>query len=270
RVNDSVAIIDHYQGGQLIRTTDMGTTWTALFNNYFVAANKLQVLNDSLLFYKANDALFKSTDAGLNWALTFLVPAGAGIDAYHFPTMQLGYVVMTNLQSVEVYKTTNGGNDWSQIALLPEALAYSTDVLFENELDGWLVNGKDIFKTADGGVNWGYHQTLGYYPIRFRQFGDDLYIVGRGVAKLDRDASSLEAGPAGAGLTIYPNPTTGLLYLKSLDGPLHLTIYNAIGQPVFATDQVGQALDLTALPSGIYLLQFSDGRDVLSRKVLKQ
>ncbi len=61
------------------------------------------------------------------------------------------------------------------------------------------------------------------------------------------------------GLVIYPNPVTSTLTLESTTELPAFTIYNIFGQALasyeFATTQV----DVSALPSGIYFIRFSNG-----------
>lgn len=64
------------------------------------------------------------------------------------------------------------------------------------------------------------------------------------------------------GLQVYPNPTPDLLHLGiPVDDPLKISaaLFDMLGKKVFATDQlelIGNQyqLDLTGLPTGVYLL----------------
>ncbi|WP_170172681.1 beta strand repeat-containing protein [Hymenobacter rigui] len=82
---------------------------------------------------------------------------------------------------------------------------------------------------------------------------------------------------AGSSLTLYPNPTTdGLLTVKlaGYNKAVELTVYNAIGQQVrtvtVPAGRLEQPLDLTQLPSGVYMLRArtEGGTDV--RRIVKE
>lgn len=58
-------------------------------------------------------------------------------------------------------------------------------------------------------------------------------------------------------MKVYPNPTQGLLRLEGISGLSQTLIHDVLGQ--VAGQQSGPDLDLTALPSGWYLLDIRDG-----------
>ena len=76
-------------------------------------------------------------------------------------------------------------------------------------------------------------------------------------------------------LSVYPNPTTGLIYLKDYDissSPVKAEVRNSLGQIVFAeTDfKMNDAIDLSNKAQGMYFIQIKDGSKVQSFKVLNQ
>ncbi|GGG58367.1 hypothetical protein GCM10011378_38140 [Hymenobacter glacieicola] len=82
---------------------------------------------------------------------------------------------------------------------------------------------------------------------------------------------------AGSSLTIYPNPTPdGRLTLK-LQGytkAVELTVFNAVGQPVrtltVPAGRPDQALDLSQLPSGVYMLRARTEGGLDVRRIVKE
>lgn len=84
-------------------------------------------------------------------------------------------------------------------------------------------------------------------------------------------------------ITIFPNPTTGILHIKPNTNALaqssnltitSLTIHNAMGQPV-ATNTITQSnnqtitLDLSPLPAGVYYLTVRSGETTARHKIIK-
>lgn len=74
-----------------------------------------------------------------------------------------------------------------------------------------------------------------------------------------------ESGNGSSGLTVYPNPTSGLIKLQ-FDRSLHedyvdLQVVNTLGQEVYAAKQlraISQDLDLSFLPAGSYQLRVNN------------
>ena len=60
-------------------------------------------------------------------------------------------------------------------------------------------------------------------------------------------------------LTIYPNPTTGILYIETGENTLpEVTVYTAYGKRICTTN--GSQTDLSDLPAGVYILQVGNQR----------
>lgn len=72
-------------------------------------------------------------------------------------------------------------------------------------------------------------------------------------------------------ITVFPNPTTSVIYFKT-DTNLEnekITVFNLSGQLVAQKQIMGEnALDLSDLSAGIYLIQFSS-KNIKSFKIIK-
>ncbi len=61
-----------------------------------------------------------------------------------------------------------------------------------------------------------------------------------------------------AGLHVYPNPSTGTLYLSGTAGPVRYRVLNCQGQTLQAGEAAGpDGVDVKRLPGGMYLLEIS-------------
>ena len=72
-------------------------------------------------------------------------------------------------------------------------------------------------------------------------------------------------------LTLYPNPTTGIVKIKD-SGFREVRIYNTLGVLVRCFNTKGDddfEIDLSDLPNGIYVMQASDESQQLTRQVVK-
>ncbi len=74
------------------------------------------------------------------------------------------------------------------------------------------------------------------------------------------------------GFNYYPNPTTGLLYLKAIDNINNVSIYNLLGQKVITKEvqSMNTQIDLSGLTSSIYLMQVEVNGQTGTYKIVKE
>lgn len=73
-----------------------------------------------------------------------------------------------------------------------------------------------------------------------------------------------------AGINVYPNPNRGLFNV-SVDNETKLVIFNSAGKMVYnGVIEHTSTIDITNQADGLYILQFSNGKDVLQTKIIKQ
>ena len=77
-----------------------------------------------------------------------------------------------------------------------------------------------------------------------------------------------------ATIDVFPNPSTGVVYLSDATDVARATVTDALGRQVASFDAVdaGNGLDLSGLPTGMYLLHLIDagGESIQVTKVLRQ
>jgi len=77
-------------------------------------------------------------------------------------------------------------------------------------------------------------------------------------------------------ITIYPNPTAGLLTVKIAHLPQHsvssLTLFDMRGRVITQQQSLSDEnkLDISAQPTGMYIMQIAVGDEVTSWKIVKQ
>lgn len=74
---------------------------------------------------------------------------------------------------------------------------------------------------------------------------------------------------AAASITIYPNPSNGLVYVMNASSKMNYEVYRLNGQSLF-TQEGGGVLDLQALPKGVYLLEVKSGEQKICKKLILQ
>jgi hypothetical protein len=74
-------------------------------------------------------------------------------------------------------------------------------------------------------------------------------------------------------LLIYPNPAANVLNIEcSPSQNLMLTLFNLMGEPVMQRNSSGtkESVDISFLPSGMYIIKVSGGDREVQRKVVKE
>ncbi len=142
----------YYPQTNIFKTTNGGLNWTSQNSNSYREITSIFMINDLKGFYCAswNDSIGYTNDGGLNW-LRKKVGNGQGTREITFFDPMHGWVLGYGYPNY-VSRTTDGGTNWLV------HIFSSGDVqnlYFLNNLTGWIVgSGGQIWKTANGGVNW--------------------------------------------------------------------------------------------------------------------
>jgi aminopeptidase N len=77
--------------------------------------------------------------------------------------------------------------------------------------------------------------------------------------------------PSGLPLLLYPNPTSGRLFLLGPTPPYRLSVYNSLGQLQWTQDLTEPVSEifLSALPAGVYYLLMETAEESFCEKVIK-
>jgi GEVED domain/Secretion system C-terminal sorting domain len=83
--------------------------------------------------------------------------------------------------------------------------------------------------------------------------------------------TSVAATTAKATSLLYPNPATTAVYLKSENHDNHVTITNSLGQVMLSERVVaGEAVDIHALPAGVYIVSVQSRDGITTTKLTKE
>jgi photosystem II stability/assembly factor-like uncharacterized protein len=157
--------------GGLWRTTNGGVNWVQQLPGGTNAPYRIYMYNSQIGFLRtiSTSAIYKTTNSGFNW--TYIQTTGA-FDDFVMLDSQTGYRAV-GFDSDSVFKTTNGGLNWfgQKIPVVPNVYNnYSRikDLFPLNQDTLWGVYGyvqyinniyrfkAVIYKTTNGGLNWGY------------------------------------------------------------------------------------------------------------------
>ncbi len=102
----------------------------------------------------------------------------------------------------------------------------------------------------------------------------DTNVVPKYLIKLDQLVGLKDDKLEEQHITIYPNPTTGLITITNLPKEtIRITVYNILGELVHnqeLNDSNKPSVDLSALPDGLYFIQLEHGQMTFRKKVIKQ
>ena len=69
-------------------------------------------------------------------------------------------------------------------------------------------------------------------------------------------------------ISIYPNPTSDIVYIEGNYTQLKVDVYDILGKQVMK-ESISNSIDISQLEKGIYILQLSDGVKLSTRKIIK-
>ena len=72
------------------------------------------------------------------------------------------------------------------------------------------------------------------------------------------------------GLTIYPNPVSnGKLYISSTKNlSKYIEIFDVLGKKIYGTSLFGNAMDISRLNIGIYIIKITENGNTVTRKLV--
>lgn len=72
------------------------------------------------------------------------------------------------------------------------------------------------------------------------------------------------------GLTIYPNPVSnGKLYISSTKNlSKNIQIFDVLGKKIYDTGLFGNALDISRLNTGVYIIKITEDGNTITRKLV--
>jgi photosystem II stability/assembly factor-like uncharacterized protein len=169
-----------------LRTIDGGSSWNTVSilprigNISQTGPTRLAFINSQTGWASTPYGMFKTTNGGQVWSHLY-VPPGiiTNISAVDANTCYIEFIAFQRTTGVEIdkiSKTTDGGANWQEVlsentglpSLGPSIQAFQ----FVNSTTGYMVRGKWIYKSTDGGVSWvkevSIHSSLcGFTDIYF-------------------------------------------------------------------------------------------------------
>jgi len=298
--------------GAIGRTDNGGSYWEQIFIPWYSAElYGVSFLNqydgwivagypDSLL--PGQGLILKSTDGGIMWDSLLQVTGFEDLFDVHFFNLLDGIVVGgdENDTSALIWKTTNGGTDWTPITP-PMNTYYLRALDFVDDLEGWAVGRfGSIIHTSDGGNTWVFQTNPATTTLFDVDFSDNNHGIacGQDIILYTSDGGQNWHGvsveehtittPSQRSLfTVYPNPCHNSVNIKFQNNKNHdpgarnqIAIYDITGRLVKSfsvpgsnflvpgvigwdcTDNFGQQVQ-----NGVYIITIVVENTVLSEKI---
>ncbi len=165
---DSAVYFAGDNGNIFIRYYYGGTNSILLNASY--EFNGIQFINNNIGYvWGSNGALFKTTNAGLNWS-QINTDTSSTIDKVQFIDVNNGFFMVDSI----IKTTNNGGTTWTELSL-PSNINFK-DFHFFDALNGQIAGGTSsptisgsIYSTSNGGANWSLlrSDTIAYTQLNY-------------------------------------------------------------------------------------------------------
>ncbi len=256
--------------GTIRRTNNQGNTWEDMSINQIDEYSAITFINDSIGYLTGNSILYRTTNGGETWDdISF---TNVYITDILFVNDQIGWLCG---EDGLLYKTEDGGVNWfPKNSNIDEWLH---DVFFIDSDKGWAVgrHGKVIY-TVDGGENWipyanpveSNHHLI---SIDFEGENHGWACASDGVIiKYSQDTTLTLPNYLSEEVTVYPNPTQSALYINYTNQIqiLKVELYDINNQLVNTYNSNNPVLDVSTLPSGVYLLKISGLKGEYVEKII--
>jgi photosystem II stability/assembly factor-like uncharacterized protein len=176
-------------GGQskIARTTDGGATWTqaSLSSSYVGDGQSVSLPSDQTAFVATYGGttvnyVFRSTDAGATWQQrTTGLSTNVRLSSIFFLDERTGFVGGGDFGDPRIWKTTDGGGQWTPVGLSGFGSDGVTDMHWFDSSRGVVATFDGLFRTSNGGQSWSWVNNQAYNRIDFiddqRGYASDLY-----------------------------------------------------------------------------------------------
>ncbi len=148
---------------KIFRTSDDGENWQLVFSleafdGHFETLSFLD--EDGTTIGAMNKNIYVSHDQGTTWD-TILLPDDSFVKKGFFLDEQNWWAADFKTNSAVLYKTTDGGQSWTQAT--SQTFSFVRKIHFFNAQEGLLADNSGLHRTNDGGATWNLISTAPAY-----------------------------------------------------------------------------------------------------------
>lgn len=280
-VRESGGGINNY----MISSVDGGITWTPSTGIAETGGDEAKIVelnNGNLMMSIRNSGTRRfniSTDKGVSWGTAYnqaaitdpncdgdFIRYTSTLDGYDKNRLLHTIPFAGNRTNVSVLMSSDEGATWPvKKTIFPAASAYSSlTVLADGTLGIYYENGE----------NSTYQMYFARFSLNWLTNGADTFVPSGLFLKNKTNKITIENGALSA--AVEPNPTTDVVKVKisNADEPVTVKIFNLSGKMIYKTiiNNTGQdvLLSLGNQAQGIYVLQLSDSKTTINKKVIKK
>lgn len=146
----------------ILKTTNGGDNWMMNYVATSFIFNRIQFLSSSI-GYAGGTNLIRTTDGGISWNT---VNSFLYFQDFYFISNDTGWYVDPNSLVGGVFRTTNGGANWTQQLALGSQNPWRI-YMYDGRI-GFVATGAGPYKTTNSGTTW--------FPVPGRNFSDMYFI----------------------------------------------------------------------------------------------
>jgi subtilisin family serine protease len=304
--NNGVCIGDPNGGYfEIYTTTDAGNNWVRVAQADIPANQSGEMgwtgiydaVGDTVWFGTNKGRIYKSVDKGLHWTVVTVGTADCnkismadamnGLMEYRVVSTSTGAITSFNLK-----RTTDGGATWADVTPASGTL-FKSDISAVPGRPGLYVSiggqtqsgGHGSSYSIDYGANWHTLDTVQYTAVKFISpatgwaGGFNINSTQEGIYKWANPPLSIAENDIYTSATIYPVPSNDFVnveFYSDAKENISIKVYDVTGQlilekndkkssPVYKT-----VLDISSMPTGVYMAVIGAGDKVYTKKIVKQ
>lgn len=176
----------------------------------------------------------------------------------------------------EMVKDINSGIEGS----FPTQLVVINDLIYLQAFN--LENGSELWKTdgTESGtllVSDILSGSLSSSPSNIKSVNNDVFFIaetidrGRQIWKIPYNTvNSIPESFSDTEITVYPNPCVDYINFNTESKLENISIYNSNGQLISIEKLVNNRIDISQLPSGLYIMRFDSDGKTINKKIIKK
>ena len=162
----------------------------------------------------------------------------------------------------------------------PTQLVAINDLIYFQAFD--LENGSELWKTdgTESGtllVSDIFSGSLSSSPSNIASVNNDVFFIaetinrGRQIWKIPYNTvNSIPGTFSETKITVYPNPCVDYIYFNTSLRLENISIYNTNGQLIRIEELTNNRINVSELPSGLYIIRFDTNGKIINKKIIKK